>query len=144
MTNLFDLGHTWSVRKEAQKIEIEVFFRGMGGTQDCVLALAKLAKAKLLPFQSVIVDGIRFADEPKLSIFGEASLGLTYYSMDTDKDLSAIKAVLYDFSQDPDSSSKSWINDYDQYSKIQIRSKVDGKSWSKWSYWDCDGYEATD
>jgi hypothetical protein len=138
MANLFNLGHTWGVKPEAQKIELEVFFRGMGGTQDCVLALAKLAKAGALPVQFVMVDGIEFADEPKLKLYGEASLGLTYYSMDTDKDLRTIKAILYDLNIDPDYAKDSWINDYDQYGKIQIRSRIDGKDWTSWAYYDYD------
>ena len=138
MAKLFDLGHTWSIRKEAQRLELEVFFRGMGGTQDCVLALAKLAKAEMLPVQFVMVDGIEFADEPTLKLYGEASLGLTYYSMNPAQDLSAIKAVLYDFGPDLDHARDSWINDYDQYSKIQIRSRIDSQAWSAWAYYDCD------
>jgi hypothetical protein len=136
MAKLFDLGHTWSIRKEAHKVELEIFFRGMGGTQDCVLALAKLAKAEMLPVQFVMVDGFEFADEPILKLCGEASLGLTYYSMNTTEDLAAIKAVLYDFQTDPDYSASSWINDYGQYGKIQIRSRVGSAKWSKWTYWD--------
>jgi hypothetical protein len=136
MANLFDLGHVWNVRKQAQKFEVEVFFRGMGGKQDCVLALAKLAKAKLLPVQFVMVDGIEFDDESTITLFGEASLGLTYYSMDPAKDLQSIKAVLYDFETDTDYAENSWVNDYDQYGKIQIRSRFESENWTDWAYWD--------
>jgi len=137
MAKLFNIGNVWgSLRPEAQKLEVEVFFRGMGGTQDCVLALAKLAKAGALPAQAVIVDGIEFAGEPGLKRYGEASLGLTFFSMDADKDLKVIKDILYDFSEDPDYANNSWINDYDQYGKIQIRSKVDDSAWTNWAYYD--------
>ena len=132
MANLFNLGHTWGVKKEAQKIELQIFFRGLGGTQDCALVMAKLAKARMLPVQMVMVDGIQFSDTDSLGLYGEASLGLTYYSMDPAKDLPKIKAVLFNCEQDPDYSKKSWINDYDQYSKIQVRSKVDSEDWSAW------------
>jgi len=132
MINLFNLGHSWDVKDEAQKIEIEVFFRGMGGQQDCVLALAKLAKAEMLPFQFVMVAGIDFDDDPKLKLMGEASLGLTYYSMKPVENLKSIKAILYDLNEDTDYPKNDWINDYDQYGKIQIRSRVNNKKWSNW------------
>lgn len=137
MAKLFNIGNVWgSLRPGAQKLEVEVFFRGLGGKQDCVLALAKLAKEHALPAQAVMVDGIEFEGEPGLKRYGEASLGLTYFSMDADKDLKVIKGILYDFNEDPDYSKDSWINDYDQYGKIQIRSKVDDADWSTWTYYD--------
>ncbi len=132
MANLFNLGHTWSLKKEAQKIELQIFFRGLGGTQDCALVMAKLAKARMLPIQMVMVEGIDFGNNEPLGCYGEASLGLTYYSMEPIKDLSKILAVLFNCKGDTDYSKKSWINDYDQYSKIQVRSKVDSEDWSRW------------
>lgn len=132
MANLFNLGHTWSLKKEAQKIELQIFFRGLGGTQDCALVMAKLAKARMLPVQMVMVDGIQLEKNEPLGLYGEASLGLTYYSMDPIKDLSKILVVLFNCKGDTDYSKKSWINDYDQYSKIQVRSKVDSEDWSRW------------
>ena len=131
---LFDLGNEWQLTKsvDASKIhqtDVDVFFRGLGGTSDCAQVMAKLAKAELMPQQVVMIDGIDFGDKRGLMLAGEASIGLKFLSSDdcitTDELIKQIYDVLFDYTPAFDDG-----NDMDQYGKIQIRHRVDNGSWT--------------
>ena len=65
---MFNLGNKWMLKEEAQKLNVEVFFRGIGGVQDTIMTLVKLKEAGIYIHQYVMVDGIKFRkDMPLMS-----------------------------------------------------------------------------
>lgn len=130
MINLFNSGNKWHLQEHSKLVRIEVFFRGIGGTQDCVLAMAKLAEEKLLPLEMVMVDG--YQTDELLLTSGEASLGLTY-ALDTwVNGLNEIVDCLLTTSSKTKAPANCWLKDFNQYEKIQLRYRVADGAWCEW------------
>jgi hypothetical protein len=138
---LYDLGHEWEVGRsmngKVDTIDISVFFRGLGGTTDCAVALAKLAKAKLMPKQVVMVDGFQFEGEEKIISMGEADMGLRYLvSQDygTQKLINKVYDALMNLDNEIDDETCGHM---DQYSKIQMNHRINNGEWNKSvDYWE--------
>lgn len=130
---MFDLGNEWGLKEGAQRLDIQVFFRGIGGVQDTILALVKLREARIKPYQYVMFDGSKFSeDEPRICS-GEAGIGITTFYMPEQTDfVDLVYSALMDFSPNAAIDAKSWLNDHDQYCKIQIRHRINGGEWSNW------------
>lgn len=130
---MFNLGNTWSLKEGAKRLDIEVFFRGMSYAQDGILALAKLQEAGFLIHQCVMFNGGEFEPDHPRVIDGELELGIVTYFMPESKDfIKTVYDTLFDININSKIDSEHWLNDYDQYSKIQVRHRVDGGDWSKW------------
>ena len=138
--NKYDLGHEWYISPENGKVDtvdISVFFRGLGGSIDCAVALAKLAKAKIMPRQVVMVDGCQFQGEEKISLSGEADMGLRYLVSEkygTQKLINKVYAALMDLTYEIDDETCGYM---DQYSKIQVNHRINNGDWNKCvDYWE--------
>jgi hypothetical protein len=131
--SMFDLGNEWSVKPEAQKLEIQVYFRGIGGYQDTILTLVKLRDAGIKAYQYVMFDGEKFGEDEPRCCSGEAGIGITTFFMPENVDfIDNVYKVLMDTKTNPNIGKKHWLNDYDQYGKIQVRHRVNGGDWAKW------------
>lgn len=138
--NKYDLGHEWLINEDAGKIDtvdISVFFRGLGGTTDCAVALAKLAKAKIMPKQVVMVDGCELAGLEKILSMGEADMGLRYLVSEkygTQKLINKVYAALMNLDNEIDDETCGHM---DQYSKIQVNHRINNGDWNKCiDYWE--------
>jgi hypothetical protein len=130
---MFDLGNEWSVKPQAQKLEIQVFFRGIGGYQDTILTMVKLRDAGIKAYQYVMFDGESFSPKEPRLCSGEAGIGITTFFMPEQTDfIDHVYKVLMDTKTNPDIGKKHWLNDYDQYGKIQVRHRVSGGDWTEW------------
>ena len=135
---MYDLGNNWMLKEGAQKLEIEVFFRGIGGRQDTILTLAKLYEAGYYIHQYVMVDGDDIIGNGNLMCSGEATIAITTHFMPEQSDyIDNIYKVLTDTNPNPKINANHWLNDFDQYSKIQIRHRVDNGEFTDW----VDGYD---
>jgi hypothetical protein len=129
---MFDLGNEWNLKPEAQKLDIQVFFRGIGGYQDTILTLVKLCDAKIKAYQYVMFDGESFGGEPRCCS-GEAGVGITTFFMPEQTDfIDNTYKVLMNTKQNTDFVKDHWLNDLDQYGKIQVRHRVNGGDWTEW------------
>ncbi len=130
--SLFNSDTKWSVMPEAQKLEIDVFFCGIGGIQDTILTLAKLQEAGFYVYYYAMTDGIKWSKgDSKHICSGEASLGITLYFMPEQTDfIERLYATLFNFEQNKNIDKKHWLNDYDQYGKIQVRHRINGGTWT--------------
>jgi hypothetical protein len=139
--NKYELGHEWEVGRsmngKVDTVDISVFFRGLGGTTDCAVALAKLAKAKIMPKQVVMVDGVQFQGEEKIISMGEADMGLRYLVSEkygTQKLINKVYAALMDLTYEIDDETCGHM---DQYSKIQMNHRINNGDWNKCiDYWE--------
>lgn len=130
---MFDLGNEWNLKPGVKRLDTQVFFRGMGGDMDTILVLVKLASAGIKCHQYVMFDGEKFDDDDKRLCSGEAGIGITTHFLPEDTTyVDKIYQVLTDFVTDPLIDNTHWLNQLDQYSKIQIRHRIDGGEWSKW------------
>ena len=129
----FTTNEQWSLKPEAQKLEVQVFFRGLGGNQDTILTLAKLQEAGVYIYHYAMLDGVKFVDMEKRIGDGEATLGFTTFFMPDTDFIKKLYAILFDFNQNKNIDKKHWLNDYDQYMKIQVKHRVDGGDWSEWT-----------
>lgn len=135
--NIFNLGNEWMLKEGAQKLNVEVFFRGIGGVQDTILTLVKLKEAGIYIHQYVMVDGIRFEKDDPYMCSGEATLGITTHFMPEQTDyIDNVYKVLLSMKKNNNIDKNHWLNDYDQYGKIQIRHQVNDGEFSQWV--DCD------
>ena len=134
---MFNLGNKWMLKEEARKLNVEVFFRGIGGVQDTIMTLVKLKEAGIYIHQYVMVDGIKFRKDMPLMCSGEATLSLTLHYMPEQTDfINNIYSVLLNMKKNTSIADKHWLNDHDQYSKIQIRHQINDGEFSKWTEWD--------
>jgi hypothetical protein len=130
---MFDLGNEWSLKPQAQKLEIQVYFRGLGGYQDTILTMVKLRDAGIKAYQYVMFDGEKFEPNEPRYCSGEAGIGVTTFFMPEQTDfIDNVYKVLMDTKTNPDIDKKHWLNDYDQYGKIQVRHRVAGGEWTEW------------
>jgi len=135
--NMFNLGNEWMLKEGAQKLNVEVFFRGIGGVQDTIMTLAKLREAGIYIHQYVMVDGNQITKDMPLMCSGEATLALTLHYMPGQTDfIDNIYAVLLSMKKNASIANEHWLNDHDQYSKIQIRHQINDGEFSKWTDWD--------
>jgi len=130
---MFNLGNTWSIKEGAKRLDIQVFFRGMSYAQDGILAQAKLQEAGFLLHQCVMLQGNEFKPGCR-AIEGEVELGIvTYFLPHQQKDfIKKVYDTLFDCNINSQINPKHWLNDYDQYCKIQVRHRVNGGKWSEW------------
>ena len=136
--------HEWHTKPEAKRLDVQVFFRGLGGDQDTILTLVKLKKAGYHLFQYNMIDGMSFERDDhfkgKRISSGEATIGFTTYFMPKQKNfVEDLYKTLMDDPASDDVAPKDFLEDYDQYIKIQVRHKVDN---GKWSDWTCHSYYA--
>jgi hypothetical protein len=124
----------WNLKPECTRLDVEVFFRGMGGHQDTVLALVKLYEADLHPLQYHAFDGdTGMSDDDTINLCGEASIGFTFAYMPDQKDyLRQVYETLFSLSTMKQIKPSHWLNDVDQYSKIQARHRCNTGKWSRW------------
>ena len=134
--NIFNLGNEWALKEGAQKLDVQIFFRGIGGVQDTIMTLAKLNEAGVYIHQYAMVDGIRFKKDMPYMCSGEATLGITTHYMPEQTDyIDNIYKVLLSMNHNPSIAEHHWLNDHDQYSKIQIRHQVNDGEFTKWVDW---------
>lgn len=133
--NKYDLGHEWAVGRsmndKIHTVDINVFFRGLGGSVDCAVALAKLAKARLMPKQVVMVDGIQLQGEKQIISAGEADMGLRYLVSEdygTQKLINKVYDALMNLDNEIDDEVCGHM---DQYSKIQLTHRINNGEWNK-------------
>ena len=124
----------WDLKPECTRLDVEVFFRGLGGHQDTVLALVKLYEAGLPPLQYHAFDGIYgLGDDDTLKLFGEASIGFTFAYMPDQQDyVRQVYETLFNLSTINEITPSHWLNDCDQYSKIQARHRCNTGKWTRW------------
>ena len=124
--SLTDIGMTYE-NFHPNRIDVSVFFCGISYMQDGALALAMLVEAKLSPIQVVIVNAESSYDG-KVDTYsgqgGECDCGFLYFrsNEDTAQTVEDIKTAL--ISARLPVPSNHWLNDRDQYSKIQFTIKV--------------------
>ena len=129
--DMFDLGNTWNLKEQAQRLDIQVFFRGISYAQDTIMVLAKLQEAGFFIHQYVMYNGENW--DSRRSCSGEADLAIvTYYMPEQTDYVNRIYDTLFDFTDNACINEDHWLNDYDQYCKIQVRHRVDGGKWSEW------------
>ena len=101
------------------------------------MALAKLAKAKIMPRQVVMVDGCQFEGEEKISLSGEADMGLRYLVSEnygTEKLINKVYDTLMNLDCEIDDETCGHM---DQYSKIQVNHRINNGDWNKCiDYWE--------
>ncbi len=136
MSDLVNTNIEWPVKSGARRLDVEVFFRGLGGCRDTILTLVKLREAGFHIFQYTMLDGIDMGDDtgpgPRMCS-GEADLGITTFFMPDQTDfIQRIYKTLFDMTENKQIDPDHWLNDYDQYSKIQVRHRVDCGEFSEW------------
>ena len=120
---------TFALRNGAVKIEVSIFFRGMSYSQDAVLALHKLQMAKVPVYQAAFVNGDTMGGVTRQT--GEVSLDVITYAMPDGVDamVEKIYATLRDTESDSTVAKDSYLNDFDQYRKIQVSHRInDGEA----------------
>ena len=124
----------WNLKPEAIRLDVEVFFRGLGGHQDTVLALVKLYEADLHPLQYHAFDGITgMSEDGTIQLYGEASIGFTFAYMPEQKDyVRRVYETLFSLNSIKQIRPSHWLNDIDQYSKIQARHRCNTGKWTRW------------
>ena len=115
---------TFALRNGAVKIEVSAFFRGQSYTQDAILALHKLQTAKIPVYQAAFVNGDTMDGITRQT--GEVSLDVVTYAMPEGVDamVEKIYATLLDTTTDSSVAGDSYLNDFDQYRKIQIAHRI--------------------
>jgi hypothetical protein len=139
--NKYNLGHEWEVGRsmngKVDTVDISVFFRGLGGPTDCAVAIAKLAKARLMPKQVVMVEGCQFVGEEKITPSGEGDMGLRYLVNEkygSQKLINEVYEALMDLTYEIDDETCGHM---DQYSKIQMNHRINNGDWNKCiDYWE--------
>ena len=130
----FNLGQTFNLRPEAKKLELQVYFRGLGGYQDTIMTLVKLREANIKVYQYVMIDGENEGIGLPRSCSGESTIGITTFFMPDNTDfISEIYDALFDMNDIKQIHTDHWLNDFDQYIKIQVRHRVEGGQWSDWT-----------
>jgi len=134
MNPLFNTQAKYSVKPEAQRVEVEAFFCGVGGIYDTTVAQLKLLKAGYGPVETTTIAGIQFEAGEPYTLAGEAQIGFVYYFLpeNVEKNLKEIYTALLSTGEIDDVNGDDALNDFDQYGKVQLRSRVDGAEWSKW------------
>ena len=117
---------TFALREGAVKIEVSIFFRGMSYSQDAILALHKLQTAKVPVYQAAFVNGDDSFGDGVTRQSGEVSLDVITYALPDGVDamVDKIYATLLDTTSDSTVADDSYLNDFDQYSKIQVSHKI--------------------
>ena len=132
MTASLNTNKTFALRNGAVKIEVSAFFRGMSYTQDAILALHKLQMAKVPMYQAAFVNGDTMDGVTRQT--GEVSLDIITYAMPNGVDamVEKIYATLLDTTTDSSVAGDSYLNDFDQYRKIQIAHRINDGERTEW------------
>ena len=124
---LFNHGNIWKTDPGTVEFKAEFFFRGIGGMTDCATLLRHVSKTYYHPQQVVMFQGIEFERGRELHCTGETTAGFLWTVTKDEVQYSAIKLLV----------SLSDINgiseeEFDQYSKIQMRHQIGDGEWSEW------------
>ncbi len=110
----------------ANQPKVDVFFRGMGGMNDCATLLRHVSKHYYHPQQVVMYQGIELPGNDGLLCAGESTIGLLWMVPKEKIDQSVEE--LYDCLANHDDISDV---DFDQYSKMQVNHQIGDGEWSE-------------
>lgn len=123
---LFNYGNKWTGDPGSVELKVDVFFRGMGGMNDCATLLRHVSKHYFHPQQAVMYQGIELPGHDGFQCAGETTIGLLW-TVPKDKVDQSVKELYECLSNRDDISDV----DFDQYSKMQVNHQIDNGEWSE-------------